>query len=349
MKTITCCLLSLLLFAVAACTSSPLPADPLLHFAGKKEKLLKVSQKYDLEKYGIYRPSDIHKKDNLYILRDVSDDFTVKIWNTTTDKVYQGVPKGNGPNEVVLLGGIQLQDDQILLYDIQRKSIKEMVLSEAGSTIKLREKRKLSESDRPFIIANRGENIVASGLFRTSWINYYDSDNKLLSSLDFPVFAEQEQLTELEKSLIYMSTLLSIKPDQSKVACATKCGAVISISECDSDKLTEIVQLNYFPAEVETNQFTGVAYTKNHKTGFCDIACDDEFIYVLYSGRTRESHGLDMHYCQYLLKYDWNGNPITRFELEVPLFSMDYDPNTKLLYGVGNDPEGCIFIYNIGE
>jgi hypothetical protein len=186
--------------------------------------------------------------------------------------------------------------------------------------------------------------------FETSWIHYYNKEDSLLSSLDFPEFPGAD-FSNIEKSLIYLSTLSAIKPDQTMVASVTQKAGVLSIAECTKEALRSKILRCYFPpivVPVSNGSGISVAYTRDSKVGFCNIDCDDDYIYALYSGRTQESP-YEAFYCSYILVYDWEGNPVKCLFLEKPLFSMGYDRENNMIYGISYIPEGCVLEYSLNN
>ncbi len=348
MNKLIICTLCVVLFVLYACDATDLPKDPLFHFNESQTVNLRVARRIDLEEYGIYKPEVIRKKGSTYIIKDNSGNFLLKALDSLTGKLYKGVHKGNGPNEVLSLSSLQLKGDDILVYDITKKKINRLLFCEKDTAIMLEEYKALLVENRPFIIACVGEQTIGAGFFKTSWINYYNDENELVSSLAFPDFQELNQLSEEEKALVYLSTLITVKPDNCKMACATQKAGVIAVSDCTNNELHETVRLNYFPSNVRSNN-KQIAYTEKSKVGFCDIGCDDNYIYLLYSGRTREEYGAKAHHCQHVLIYDWNGKPVKHLYLDKPLFSMVYDNTANKICGIGYDPEGCILEYDLDE
>lgn len=342
-------ILLFLLIGLYSCENTQIPMDPLEHFKEYGTTKLSVSKRIDLDSVGIFKPGGIIKHGDMYVIEYQSDECMLKAWTPASNKLYKGIHKGNGPDDIISMSSMQFYKGDLLLYDIMRKRMKKLDLCEEDTTIKLSDAINLDIKRRPFIVALTDNGWLASGYFQSSWIHYYNNENRLISSLPFPSFLETEGLSDDAKSIIYMSTEIAVKPDGNKMVCATQKAGVVSISDCKPDTLIETVRLQYFPAVVQLNQTTTVTYSKEGKVGFCEVNCDNDFIYLLYSGRTRKDFGMKSHHCQHILVYDWNGKPIRHYELEVPLFTMGYDSERKMIYGIGYEPEGCIIEYELEE
>jgi hypothetical protein len=333
------------LMLIGSACRNQLPTDPLEHF--NEPETLAVSNRIDLEEYGIFRPGRMLNKDSICYIRDKQSDLPLKAFNIHTKKVYKGIRRGSGPRDINLVGNIMLYRNEAVVYDLGNGKFSEILFSESDSTIYLNEYRKFSMRDRIFIPEYIGENIVSSGFFQTSWINYYNKEDSLLSTLPFPEFTETEHFSAIEKTIIYSGTQFAVKPDLTKVAYATQQAGVFAIAEVRQDSLIETVRRCYHPASVThyKNQRQPIAYNTDNKVGFCEIVCDNNYIYALYSGRTHQETPNMHHHCNHLLVYNWQGNPVKRFYLEKALFAMGYNEKRQVIYGITYDPEGCLVEY----
>jgi hypothetical protein len=187
------------------------------------------------------------------------------------------------------------------------------------------------------------------------WIGYIDVlNNKLLSSIDFPEFEQTSHIQGWHKSLPYLSTHISISPNGKKVVVAMQDAGFISFINIEGNELKEYKQIKYHPPEVYVEEMqdggktgTSIANSRDSKVGFCSIDCDDNYIYAIYSGRTSNSHGGLSHHCEHLLVYDWQGNPVKRYLLDIPMWTMQYDSEKNSIYGIAYNPEGGFIEYQL--
>ncbi|MDR0989280.1 MAG: TolB-like 6-bladed beta-propeller domain-containing protein [Prevotellaceae bacterium] len=180
------------------------------------------------------------------------------------------------------------------------------------------------------------------------WWGYYDKNDSLLATLSFPNFPETADYSPIEKSLTYSNpTFIAVKPDRTKIVCVTANAGVLSIAECTPDTLIERIQIRYVAPDLIRDQQVIIVHKREAPVQFCDVACDNNRIYVWYSGRSMKDSDMKSHHCHHLLVYDWQGNPIRRFYLEKALYAMGYDEKRKVIYGIAYDPEGCLVEYNL--
>ncbi len=331
----------------SSCIFNETASDPLSDFSFIEPTHLPVINRIELEQYGIYKPGNIVKFDDKYIIQDQSDDYLIKAINAKESAVYKGFHRGNGPEEFILISSLQVVDSVPFVYDIVKKQLHKLSFNDSVITSEI--VFTLSTEDRPSLVLNTSKGIVESGVFQEGWIKYSNAKGIQIATLDFPEFSVLDHLTSTDQSIIYMSTLMAAKPDGNKIAFATQKAGVLAIAEYSEDSLAEIVQKRYFPADVVKGANGQIAYRKEGKVGFCDISCSNDLIYALYSGKVRETAGSSAFHCQHMLVYDWDGNPVKHFILEQNMLSAKYDSESNKIYGIGYAPEGCILEYDLNE
>lgn len=323
--------------------------SPITHFSSFQTERIEHSTLFNLEKYDILKPLEVIKDGEEYIfIDDKRDNFITKV-NFQSNQFISGVNFGSGPQELNLIGSIKKIKDKVLIYDITKKEIFELMVNEKSLTIQSFHKIN-NYPQKLFSVNYINNNIIASGLFGDFWIGYIDFlNNELLSAIDFPEFEETNAIQDMQKSIIYLSTHITCSPNNKKIAVATKNAGVISLINIKDDQLEQYKQIKYYPPNFNVTNDGTIAYSKKGEIGFCNIDCDAQHIYLLYSGRTFETHGMLNHHCEHLLIYDWNGNPVKHYILDIPLFSMKFDNEKNTIYGIGYNPEGVFVEYNINS
>lgn len=339
-------ILSVFCVVLISCNSSK---DPVLS-TFKDEVVLKPVKIVSLEKYDILKPIDALKINEDYLIRD---DKTYNLFtkiNFKTNTVVKGIDKGNGPNEVNLITSIEQYENQILVFDTSKRKIFSIEFENDSSEIFLKEKRSIHTQNRVSIINYVDDGVIGSGMFKEFWIGYFDKySDTLKSDISFPTFEETKNLRDIQKSIIFVNTLTATHPSKNKFVAATmKCG-VLSFCEIINHKIiNEYSQIKYYPPQFSiVDEVGNIAYDREYKVAFCDIDSSNDYIFILYSGRSFKTHGLQNHHCEHLLIYDWSGNPIKHYRLEEPMYSMRYDSVNKSIYGIGFSPEGVLLEYRL--
>ena len=315
----------------------------------KDEINVSPSRVVSLEDYDVLKPIDVLKVNEDYLIRDdKAYNLFTKI-NFQRNTITRGIDKGNGPNEVNFITSVEQYKNKILIFDTSNKKISSIDIDN-DSTLTLREETTLNAQNRSSMINYINNGFIGSGMFKDFWIGYFDIHSEALkSSISFPVFEETDHLVDIQKSVIFINTLTTVHPHKNKFVAATmKCG-VLSFCEMSNDNIiNEYKQIKYYPPQFNVvDDFGNIAYDKQYKVAFCDIDCCDDYVYVLYSGRSFETHGLLNHHCEHLLVYDWSGSPIKHYKLEIPMSSMRYDNQNKSIYGIGYNTEGVLLEYKL--
>lgn len=338
----------LLLLQMCSCTQEPLSDNPLKSFPSTAVYNLKPTRVIELEAFDVLRPGCVLKTKDGYVVENQSDENLFSSINLSTHRVIHGVNMGEGPGELISPSSFQKKGDDFLVYDIAKKSIYKVVLGD--SLISISEYQRFGMEERPFRINYLSSGFVASGFFENAWMACFDNKGHISSTLAFPLFEETKSFSEIAMSSLYVSTLVTINPVESRMVCATQKHGVLSFCKIGNNEISEYKQLKYYPPKVSSSQnesSPNIAFSRDNIVGFCGIASDENNVFVLYSGRTYNLHGTLSHHCEHLLVYNWEGEPIKRYVLEKPLYTMNYDVRTKTIYGTGYDPEGVILEYKL--
>jgi hypothetical protein len=342
------------LFAVIFLFSCTQKSDFLKGFSGMKAVERKGEIVLNPETFGILKPWQLFFMDSLFVIKDIGSEHILHVIDPGSGKAVHGIRKGNGPNEIVSLGSIEAKNGKIYIYDIARKIIYRMnpQSSISDSVMHYEEYLRLSTEYRPFLLNVTGRGILATGLFEEGVFMYMNPESgESHFSVDYPEFENTAHLEKMEKAALYLSKQVTVKPDETGLACAYSDVGVISFCRLEKHTVSEYRKIIYFGSEFMTGNHPGqpaVVYKKGNKTAFCSIASTDKYVYVTYSGRSFETHKNEaVHECEYLLVYDWEGNPVKYYHLDIPLFDFSLDAAGHVIYGISLQPEGVIVKYSL--
>lgn len=321
--------------------------NPIEHFIQAQRQELIHSNIIYLEEFDILKPGHVIRKDDSYMIWEINNEETFHFVNFDSKKVIRGVRKGSGPGEIIFPSSIQIKEDNFYVFDPDKKKINQIYIS-TDSTLELKEVEEINFDKRLFLINYQGSHIIATGLFEDAWLATLKGNGEIISKVDFPSFKETSNTPKMELSMLYIITHLANKPDNKKVVAATQDLGVISFfNYINGSILEEYKQIKYFGPEFTLQERGGIGYSKDGLIGFCGLDCDNEYVYVLYSGRTFAEHGMQSHHCDNLLIYDWDGNPIKHYILDIPMTSMKYDKKNNSIYGIAYHPEGAFIEYQL--
>lgn len=335
-------------FAILPILSCSKPLNnPIQHFSSDQREMLTHSRIIDLEEFNILKPGAVIRKDDSYMFWDINNEKTFHFVNFDSKRVIKGVKKGSGPGEIIYPSSYQLIQDKFYVFDPDNKKISQIDVS-SDTTLILKEIEKVNFDKKLFLINYQKSNMIATGLFEDAWLATLTTNGKIISKINFPDFEETSDTPKMALSFLYLITHTSNKPDNKKVVAVTQDLGVISFFDyINGEILKEYKQIKYFAPNFILRENGGISYSKDGLIGFCGVDCDDKYVYILYSGRTYAEHELKSHYCENLFIYDWDGNPIKHYILDIPLISMKYDKAKNSIYGIGYHPEGAFVEYQL--
>lgn len=339
--------LFLLLFFLILLSCNKIINNPIQHFNKTQKIKLNHSKIIHLEEFDILKPVDAIRINGSYMIWDDKNENIFNLLDPLSGKVIKGVNKGNGPNEIISPSSFQNQDGIFLIYDISHRRINQIDMS-SDTTLIIKKIQDIKTDKRLFVINRIDSNIIATGIFEDYWLANISTDGEITSGVDFPTFEETNNTPKMQLSMLYISTLMATL-DNKKVVAVTQKHAVVSFfNYINNSILKEYKKIKYYAPNFTIEERGNIAFSKDNQVGFCGVDCDDDYVYTLYSGRTFTGHGVQNHHCEHLLVYDWNGNPVKHYILDIPLFSMKYDNEKKIIYGIGYNPEGVLVEYKIG-
>jgi hypothetical protein len=117
------------------------------------------------------------------------------------------------------------------------------------------------------------------------------------------------------------------------------------------EKLFDIIgpEQNY-PPEYETvyrGNWSEAMPCKRCKKGYLSITSTNDCIYVLYPDINYFSKSGS--YSKFLFQFDWEGNPVCRYELDKKVWSIAVDEQSRRLFAIDPDNEHPLHFFRIQE
>ena len=356
MKLISKMIMPLLLISVVACTrTSDLILDEFNR--GDISKLSPVDS-VKLDEYGILMPLFIAKHQDKFIIKKHDNRNFIDIIDTNSERSIRIAKKGRASNEYIMIGSIQYANGNLHVYDISLQKYNtyniDSTLLSGKEFLKVNQYRfnqtSLGYVEKPFIICNYNDKFITVGLWEDDyWYRLMNKDGYLAGGVERVAFEGLESMAEIEKANLHLSSCISIRPSGDKVVCALHNAPAISVSEIKEDKLVETKRVVYNSPQVVTSNQKGMPllqYSGSNITSFCKLYTTDRFIYALYSGKRMDST-TPSYQCAHLLIYNWELEPIMRYELNHSINSFCVEGDT--LYGVSSYPESRLYVYQLGN
>ena len=172
------------------------------------------------------------------------------------------------------------------------------------------------------------------------YLYYNTADSSVRFFGEYPVREEYRKLDNHIKSRICLSGRLAISPDHRRLVYVNYNGGLIDISAIRNDSIVNVCSLDFHYADVVIEGEI-VSIRRTNKNGFYDVSAGNDRFCAIYSGKSIEKHRAGVDDCDYLMVFDWNGNPVACYESDKPLTKIYYQEDENVVYGVSIADDGA--------
>ena len=318
---------------------------------------LEPADSVDLEKYGILMPESVDIYGDWFVIKKTGGENNIVLLNPGTGESVGCFKTGRGPGEVINIGSVQVLGDSLYVYDVSRA---ETGVLDLGASIRERRQvlaRTAPESFsggallRPFKLYRYPGGVMVAGLFDDgTWYASFDGGGRECGKVAQIEYDTTEGMTSVEKSSFHLSSSFSVRPDGGTAVCSMSVGGAFSIADIGPEGTVETVRKVYYAPQLsksEGGRAVSPSYSPENRRAFCGAASDERSIYLLYSGKSALDGAGPQYQCRHLLVYDWEGNPVRRYELSAELNSFCLTGTT--VYGVSSYPSGWLYRYELPD
>lgn len=283
MKIVTNIIVFVFFFLIVACNNRKSENKEILN-----EMYLKSSVIYELQNMLI--PRDIVYRDSLFIIGDRGKNSMYSVFRQTSTNlnlVDSFGTKGQGPGEFIFPESMRLMPNQVAIFD--RSLIR---LSETAfpllDTIKMDLVTNTSFVGLNNIWKLEDDLFVGLTYSDTTRVVVLNKGSLYPSKIGYPDDGMKAPMRQ--KSLIYQGNLLK-HPSRDEFVYSSLYGRIIEFYELDRAKneLTRKIGKNIiFPqyTPMKDSNEIGANFTKDNVTGYLHSCVSDEYVYLLYSGKT---------------------------------------------------------------
>ena len=107
-------------------------------------------------------------------------------------------------------------------------------------------------------------------------------------------------------------------------------------------------EMNYpiYKTQVEGDMRAAPISSSNNST-FISLCISPKYVYGLYSGKNFKENGLETLAGTIIYVFDWNGEAIKKYELNVPVTLISVDNKDEMLYAFSNMPDPELIRFKI--
>lgn len=310
---------------------------------------LNHSEIIDLESKGILNPINIFKIDGYYVFRNyltknkvftfLSDDYA---------KVYDGICKGNGPNEVTEIIDLRRYKNDVFLKDDGRQTLNRLHLK--GDSIAIEKVMNCELVFGSSFALLDGCKFIAPttpAFEKPGMLAMIDSTGKIQSLLEYPKECLIPGIDTFALSAFYCNTRVAVSPDENHYAYGVYGETSFGFGDIVDNSLENNKAIVYKSVEFNKASTDYIIPTRYNLMSTATIASSEKYAIFLYIGKPYD--GWENTNSNTLLLFSWSGDLCKKVLLDMELRTIDFDDNTKTLYGIALNPEACLVKYDLSE
>ncbi|GHT66347.1 hypothetical protein AGMMS50239_27680 [Bacteroidia bacterium] len=292
----------------------------------------------------IMHPVAIDIKESLLLLKNRSTDYIYDIFDLDNNnkKINECFMFGQGPNDFIYPMVVPSNDTNIWIYDQPNANLREYTLHSITTEKFPRVVKNLrfegAVLGKAAIIQNN--NVLVSTNFNPAIrFRLYNDKGEIEDSIGKYPELTTSNMSEIEKIMNLKNDFTTNFKDRIFI-----CYYYTDFIEV-YDYQGNVIKRMHGPDQVEP-----VLEQKNAGGGFVGASSVRDRTYKCYSSPVQAGKEVFALYFGELyqdyqekdskiLVFDWDGNPLRMYELNIPIFTFTVDEENKIIYGITNSPE----------
>lgn len=307
-------------------------------------ELISAVDSISLETYGAYAPNKIVRvNDSLMLVSLWKGDYHLLLLNLNDKESHQlfYIKRGRGPLEIAQGGSLHMSENGAVYYDVTSSTVVKMdVLKSLSMQMPVLDTLCCfaQKFPKPIYLRSYNEGFISCNLADESyWYSLYSLKGDLISNVDALQYDILKQSKDCRISIM-ASSLYCVNPSSTKVCVANVVSSSISFAYINGSTLQEFKRYEISPPIIKSGG-NGLSY--ENISAFQDIACNSDYVYLLYSGNMMRNDILPSSECNHLIQYSWDGTPSKHFVLDKNICSISIHNNE--LFGCSEYPEARIY------
>lgn len=318
---------------------------------GEAKKL--VSKSVLKDELILGRPFLIQYVDSsLVIYDDIGDSLFVLVDLKESGRIYRFGQKGEGDNEFLqVFSFCNMKSDSILgVYDTYKHDLREINL----------DKIKRGEIDFPVLFKDTLSSIKLLPTEYGTFLGLGFYENNMFSLIgdsiganyffEYPYKDEREKkISNRLRGMAYQGTLCSNQA-LNKCLYAVRHAPIFMLYSIKEDRIIEEYEwIGGYPdyATEEAGEYRSAPISAANKISFLAAYATNNYVYLLYSGRSVKDAGLNAFKANVIYQLSWEGNPVRKFELDYPLSNFCLSDDDAILYALVDKGELELVQYSL--
>ena len=336
-------ILLFLIFLITSCTED------------KKQPEIKQLQHevLDLPDMMIGSPGDIQKEGDCLLVLDIQQDSLFHRVDLANNR-YRGMfgAKGQGPDELIHPCGLKaLGDGRWACFDLGKNDVNMISLDADGNMVGLSRMFKNKAFMTFNIVPLSEELFILNGETDGAMLALIDKEGTVLSVSDeYPYKDDAEKNIPVRfRAMAYQGTLRV--NDNGYVAYAFHGAKQVHLYKVENKMMKKVGEVidgyGHYKPDMRREGAYGSAHDSNYPECYLDLALTDKHVYALYSGRTYKEYRLSAFEGETVYVYDWTGNLLKTYQLDVPITRFCIDDEEQVMYATANVPEPTIVSFEL--
>lgn len=303
----------------------------------------------NIELDSVWKPVRMYSNDSILFLVDNLGDYFVHAYNMNDNSFLSyNVPSGAGPNESMACWDLKIVGENIYASDPQRSVVRVYKNADFVSHSSVLPIRTVDFGMSPvrFSCTNNNQFALLDITDFETMITVCDSmGRKIDKCIPFPTgecgtdVANNSQLKFIFRNKIDYNSKLD------KLVVFYDYFDLLDIYDGSFNLLSRVAgPYGLVPDVVEARG--GCQITPDSKYAYETGCLSSNYIYLLFNGLTDKEDDESDTYFTKIITFDYSGHPHKIFNLDVPVFFITVNEQTRTIYGLADNPERCVVKFN---
>lgn len=335
----------------------------LFFYSCNKDKEVKVlTSEVFLFDSELHTPYFLSVTDKSLIISNTQGDTIINVYDIqTSTKTNQFLLRGEGPNELLHLMGIQYSsvDSCIYLSDPFRKLMYKVEKYEDTNPVIKKIFQYASVDNEPNIIGDwcrymSNGKIICAGITPAGMLTYLNPNFTMIKHFEkFPDKSlVNENLSDIANIMLYQSCS-SVSPNGNHLAVAYYGADIIGVaSTVNKDSVSVHFNKKAYPNDIYVAQYSSqssqAAYTGKSMSYYVGITSSDKYFYVLYKGKRNRDCEQGLSRAAHVKCFDWDLNLISEFNLDQDALQIAVSPDDQYIYALTSSSDNGYRILKYG-
>lgn len=305
------------------------------------------------DNYIIGGPREMALSDSILAVIDTKSDSMLLFFNVKAGK-YLGRAgmRGQGPSEFTVLSSLESHSgSSFSFYDINKKTFY-YTNSITGDDVQFFSAFRIDSGLPLEIHPMANGRFVAPGIYEKYRYCMLDSDGQVHSIFgEWPYRDEDEKkVSGIVRSQAYMFSIAS-SPSKTKFVAYLLSANMLSFYQLENDSLRLLKEtiLTYPDYKYRNNPTSYSGTSRNMPINYLCAACSEDYIYILYSGKTFRDCALASLSGDMIYVYNWNGDRIAIMRSDKILKKICLSEDEKTMYAIAYNPDPVLVQFSLPQ